>query len=645
MSDQIALQLEDLDRLSINTVVGGWARRGDWWYHKSETTGELSRARVVESDKWKLTFSEEKALNRVSVSISPQSMFASEDILAYDYSACGQFICVILKDNISNNCKVRLVDLNSREILLERAINTSRITRIFVSHSGKILYYLASEDRQSGKNLWGLSLWELDQSPMPLLRVRPEDRLICNRTSSLDYLKVVHVASDSKRLYWVDLTSITISDCVELYSNQGEGYFFAEHILCDGTNFSMVINFSGHDALTAVQFVNLDTKQAFAIKGKAIDDWRKSFGQVTKIFAYQSCLVTVCKVNLRISLVFCRFKLNENNEVSIEVCANLALPESLEITLLSPLDWASPILDVLISSLVVPPRRISVALQECLKPDGLDSFKRNIARLTADESSIGRVAVLEHVPGAVGGVSIAWPSTVRPVRACVIMGYGCYGRTLSRGFDPLLAFLLENGVAVAVAHVRGGGEFGEMWHLQGARLNKKNSFSDYIDVCRYVKTLGLGHSDDFKIFGFGASAGGLLVAAAANLEPTLFDGLVLIAPFLSPYKSLQNGADPLARSDWMEFGNPLSSSIIDRYIASYSPLENIPSVPFPSAFVAINEFDERVNNKHVFDWCHKVHDLDTTVVIDFRLGAKHDGGFPGERESRARLARWILNNC
>ena len=95
--------------------------------------------------------------------------------------------------------------------------------------------------------------------------------------------------------------------------------------------------------------------------------------------------------------------------------------------------------------------------------------------------------------------------------------YGAYGLSMDPGFSSARLSLLDRGFVYAIAHVRGGQELGRAWYDDGRLLNKKNSFTDFIDVTHDLVDKGYGARD--KIFAMGGSAGGLLMAVDCELEP------------------------------------------------------------------------------------------------------------------------------
>ncbi|MEO8081098.1 MAG: prolyl oligopeptidase family serine peptidase [Caldimonas sp.] len=106
----------------------------------------------------------------------------------------------------------------------------------------------------------------------------------------------------------------------------------------------------------------------------------------------------------------------------------------------------------------------------------------------------------------------------------LLSGYGSYGITLDPGFSPTLLAWLERGGVVAVAHVRGGGEYGEDWHRAGQKLNKPNTIADFIACAEYL--IEHKYSSSARIAGQGGSAGGITVGGALTQRPKLFAAII-----------------------------------------------------------------------------------------------------------------------
>ena len=104
----------------------------------------------------------------------------------------------------------------------------------------------------------------------------------------------------------------------------------------------------------------------------------------------------------------------------------------------------------------------------------------------------------------------------------LLAGYGAYGIPYPVTFSSSRLSLLDRGVTVAIAHIRGGGELGKRWHDDGRMLNKRNTFTDFIAAADFLVAQGYTGRDRLVIEG--GSAGGLLMGAVLNLRPDLCRG-------------------------------------------------------------------------------------------------------------------------
>ncbi len=102
----------------------------------------------------------------------------------------------------------------------------------------------------------------------------------------------------------------------------------------------------------------------------------------------------------------------------------------------------------------------------------------------------------------------------------LIIAYGSYGAILDPGFDPSNLAFLEAGGVIVYAHVRGGGELGEAWHLAGMKSTKANTWRDAIDTAEYL--IKLGWTDKKRLALWGTSAGGIMLGRAIAERPDLF---------------------------------------------------------------------------------------------------------------------------
>ena len=171
-----------------------------------------------------------------------------------------------------------------------------------------------------------------------------------------------------------------------------------------------------------------------------------------------------------------------------------------------------------------------------------------------------------------------------------LYGYGAYGYSSDPRFSSPLLSLLDRGFVYAIAHVRGGQEMGRAWYEDGRLLRKQNSFNDFVDVTRALVETDYAAAD--KVFAMGASAGGLLMAAAVNQCPGCYRGLLVLVPFVDVVTTMLDPGIPLTANEFDEWGNPTRKADYD-YLLSYSPYDNIERKDYPAMLVATGLWDSR----------------------------------------------------
>jgi oligopeptidase B len=144
---------------------------------------------------------------------------------------------------------------------------------------------------------------------------------------------------------------------------------------------------------------------------------------------------------------------------------------------------------------------------------------------------------------------------------------------------------------LAYAHIRGGNEKGHQWHQSATKLNKLRSIEDLQGCVHYLVAHGYTHPS--LLCAYAASAGATNLAAAINMRPDLFKGVILSVPFLDVLGSLSDNTLPLTVSDYGEFGNPCADESTFEYIRSYSPYENLQPQVYPAMYIRAGTDDYR----------------------------------------------------
>jgi oligopeptidase B len=172
-----------------------------------------------------------------------------------------------------------------------------------------------------------------------------------------------------------------------------------------------------------------------------------------------------------------------------------------------------------------------------------------------------------------------------------VYGYGSYGYSLPLGFSPNRLSLLDRGVVMAYAHIRGGSDLGEPWHDAGKMLLKRNTFTDFIASVEYL--IAAKYGDPARVAIEGGSAGGLLMGAVVNMRPELFRAVVSHVPFVDVMNTMLDASLPLTVPEYEEWGNP-NEAMYFHYMLSYSPYDNLKVASYPAMLVKTSLHDSQV---------------------------------------------------
>ena len=227
----------------------------------------------------------------------------------------------------------------------------------------------------------------------------------------------------------------------------------------------------------------------------------------------------------------------------------------------------------------------------------------------------------------------------------LLAGYGAYGFPYPVAFSSNRLSLLDRGVTVAIAHVRGGGELGKRWHDAGRMLQKRNTFTDFIASAEFL--VKEGHTAHERLVIEGGSAGGLLVGAVLNMKADLCAAAVLRVPFVDVINTMLDESLPLTVGEFEEWGNPKIREHYE-YMKTYCPYTNLATRPYPEILVRTSINDSQVMYWEPAKWVAKLRALNhghLPLIFKINMAAGH-GGSSGRYDALREAAfdfTWVLH--
>jgi len=220
----------------------------------------------------------------------------------------------------------------------------------------------------------------------------------------------------------------------------------------------------------------------------------------------------------------------------------------------------------------------------------------------------------------------------------LIYAYGSYGWSIDPEFTSSVISLMDRGFIYAIAHIRGGQEMGRQWYEDGRLMNKKNTFTDFIDVTKNLQQDGI--IDPSRTFAMGGSAGGLLMGAIVNMAPELYRGVIAAVPFVDVITTMLDESIPLTTGEFREWGNPEDKEAYD-YMLSYSPYDQVTEQDYPNLMITTGLHDSQVQYFEPAKWVARLRDRRTDnnrLIMITNMDAGH-GGASGRYRRYEETAR------
>jgi prolyl oligopeptidase len=204
----------------------------------------------------------------------------------------------------------------------------------------------------------------------------------------------------------------------------------------------------------------------------------------------------------------------------------------------------------------------------------------------------------------------------------MLYAYGGFNVSLTPSFSAMRLAWLEQGGIFAQPNLRGGGEYGEKWHLAGTKMNKQNVFDDFIAAAEYLIKEGYTSSDYLAISG--GSNGGLLVGATMTQRPDL---VKVALPAVGVMDMLRYHTFTAGAGWSVDYGTADDSKEMFEYLKKYSPLHALKDgTEYPATLVTTADHDDRVVPAHSFKFAARLQEAqagDAPVMIRIQTKAGH----------------------
>jgi prolyl oligopeptidase len=220
---------------------------------------------------------------------------------------------------------------------------------------------------------------------------------------------------------------------------------------------------------------------------------------------------------------------------------------------------------------------------------------------------------------------------------CFVFGYGGFNISYTPEFRIDRAVFLEAGGIYCVPNLRGGGEYGEEWHLNGTKCKKQNVFDDFIAACDYlVENKYTSHE---KLAIHGRSNGGLLIGAVMTQRP---DIAKVAIPTVGVLDMLRFHLFTIGRAWSVDYGNSESKEEFE-CLYKYSPLHNLKKANYPATLILTGDHDDRVVPAHSFKFAaslQKANSGTNPTLIRVDVNAGHGSGKPTDKQIAEFADMW-----
>ncbi len=223
----------------------------------------------------------------------------------------------------------------------------------------------------------------------------------------------------------------------------------------------------------------------------------------------------------------------------------------------------------------------------------------------------------------------------------MLYAYGGFSISLTPGFSTSNIVLLEQGGIYAVPNLRGGGEYGEKWHIAGTKMQKQNVFDDFIAAAQYL--IDQKYTSTPYLAVSGGSNGGLLIGAVMTQRPDLFK---VAFPAVGVMDMLRYNKFTAGAGWAYDYGTAEDSKDMFEYLYKYSPYSALKTgISYPATMVTTADHDDRVVPAHSFKFAARLQEYDkgdAPVLIRIESNAGHGAGKPTSKIIAEQADKWAF---
>ena len=523
------------------------------------------------------------------------------------------FACAVDR-NGSEYCEIGVTDLETSNVLSD-VLPNAQGDMAWSADSSVLFYTVLDDNHRPSKVMRHVIGTPVDDDALVYEETDPGFFLGIGKTESGRFIVIdAHDHSDTSEVRLIDATSPTDDPRLLVERETGVTYDVSDH------EDRLIIRTNAPDGGDdAVDYRIVETP----LDGVSVDNWRdivphRQGRLIRSMIVFEDYLVRLEREQAQPRIVIRDLTSGEEHEISFD-------EEAYDLSLMPGYEYETVILRFSYSSPTTPARvydydmaaRTRVLRKEQEIPSGHDPEQYECRRVFAESPDGVKVPVT---------VLRAKSTPADGSAPLLLYGYGSYGFAMPASFSPHVFSLVDRGFVYAIAHIRGGTENGQGWHLDGKLDRKRNTFDDFIAAAE--KLIADKFTSTGNIVAQGRSAGGMLMGAVANMRPDLFRGVLGEVPFVDVINTMCDETLPLTPPEWVEWGDPIRDKSAFEYMASYCPYTNVGDRDYPSVLATGGLTDPRVTYWEPAKWAAKLrhhNTADSDILLYMNMEAGHGG--------------------